>query len=94
MDEHPTIRRDSSAWLFFVRACFAISVGATTVGLCYLPVDAWIKGYVGMGMLFTIGSSITLTKTLRDDHEAQRLLSRISEAKTTKLLREFDPIET
>ena len=56
-----------------------------------MPVTLWVKGYMGMCVLFTVGSAITLTKTLRDDHEAQRLLNRIAEAKTTKLLRDFDP---
>jgi hypothetical protein len=60
------------------------------MGLFYLPASLWVKGYMGMGLLFTVGSAITLTKTLRDDHEASKLLNRISEAKTTKLLREFD----
>jgi hypothetical protein len=30
-----------------------------------------------------------LSKTLRDDHEAQRLLNRINEAKTNKILKEY-----
>ncbi len=90
MEDHLTIQRDSGAWLLFVRLCFFLALSATTTGLFYLPASLWVKGYMGMGLLFTVGSAITLTKTLRDDHEASRLLHRISEAKTTKLLREFD----
>jgi hypothetical protein len=30
-----------------------------------------------------------LSKTLRDDHEAQRLMNRINEAKTNKILKEY-----
>jgi hypothetical protein len=90
MDDQ-TIRRDSGAWLLFVRLCFFAALAATSAGLLYLPASLWVKGYMGMGVLFTVGSAITLTKTLRDDHEAQRLLNRIAEAKTTKLLRDFDP---
>ena len=84
-------QRDSAAWLFFVRAAFGISLAATITGVMYLPVDFWVKGYMAMGLFFTIGSTITLTKTLRDDHEAKRLLNRIAEAKTSKLLKEYDP---
>ena len=84
-------QRDSAAWLFFVRAAFGISLASTITGLLYLPVDLWVKGYMAMGLFFTIGSTITLSKTLRDEHEAKRLLNRIAEAKTSKLLKEYDP---
>ena len=86
-----TIQRDSSAWLFFVRLCFVVALTATTIGLIYMPASLWVKGYLGMGMLFTVGSAITLTKTLRDDHEARKLLNRIADAKTSKILRDYDP---
>jgi len=84
-------QRDSASWLFFVRAAFGISLASTITGLLYLPVDMWVKGYMAMGLFFTIGSTITLSKTLRDEHEAKRLLNRIAEAKTSKLLKEYDP---
>lgn len=89
-DNAPTIQRDSAAWLFFVRFCFLVSLGATAVGLIYLPADLWVKGYMGMGLLFTVGSAVTLTKTLRDEHEAKKLLNRIADAKTSKILRDFE----
>ena len=90
MEDHPTIHRDSAGWQFFVRACFALSVGATGAGLFFLPVDLWVKGYMAMGLLFTVGSTITLSKTVRDEHEARKILNRIAEAKTTKLLKEYE----
>jgi hypothetical protein len=31
-------------------------------------------------------------KTLRDDHEAKRLVNRLTEAKTERILREFEPV--
>jgi hypothetical protein len=58
--------------------------------IAYLPVDAWIRAFFGMGLLFSIGSALTLAKTLRDNHEARRLLNRLSEAKTEKIIREFE----
>lgn len=91
MEDHPTIQRDSAGWQFFVRACFVLSLLATGTGLFFLPVDLWVKGYMAMGMLFTVGSTITLSKTVRDEHEARKLLNRIAEAKATKLLKEYDP---
>ena len=45
-----------------------------------------------MGLLFTVGSTFTLSKTVRDQHEQQRLTARIDEARVTKLLAEVDPV--
>jgi len=78
----------SSIWLFQTWASFVLSITATSVGILNLPVDTWMKGYMGMGMLFTVGSTITLCKTQRDLHEAKKITSKIEEAKVEKLLSE------
>ena len=59
-------------------------------GIYFLPVDPWIRGYMGMGLFFAVGSSFTLAKTMRDQHESRRLINRLSDAKTEKLLHEFE----
>ena len=89
MDD-PTIRQDSPGWLIFVHAAFAVALGLMCLGIYWLPVDAWIKGYFVMGLFFTVGSTFTLAKTLRDQHEARKLVNRVQEARTEKLLHEFD----
>jgi len=90
MEDYGIIQRDSAAWKFFVKTCFTISVITMFIGIYFLPTDYWVKGYMGMGLLFVIGSSITLSKTLRDDHEAKRIINKISEVKTERLLKEYD----
>ena len=90
MDEHATIRRESAAWLFFVRVAFVLALAANAAGVLFLPVDAWQRAFLGMGELFLVGTTINLAKTLRDEHEARQLLSRITEAKAHKLLREYE----
>ena len=82
-------QQHSAGWLFFVRASFAISLGLTVLGIVWLPADIWVKGYLAMGLMFATGSAITLAKTVRDEHEAKRLINRISEAKTERLLKEY-----
>jgi hypothetical protein len=84
------VNRDTPAWIFQVWASFAISVGTTAVGIVYLPLDPWIRAFFGMGLLFSVGSALTLAKTLRDNHEAKRLINRLSEAKAEKIIREFE----
>ena len=81
----------SSAWIFQAWASFAISVTATTIGICYLPVDGWVKGYVGMGTIFTVASTFSVAKTTRDMHESKRIISRVDEAKLERILAEHDP---
>lgn len=40
--------------------------------------------------LFLVFSTITMSKTIRDKHESDRLHNRISEARTTKIIRDMD----
>lgn len=84
------VPRDTAAWRFQVWASFVIAFGTSLLGVAYLPIDPWMKGYLAMGILFTTGSAFTLAKTIRDDHEAQRLLNRLHEAKAERILREFE----
>ncbi|HEY9872089.1 MAG TPA: YiaA/YiaB family inner membrane protein [Candidatus Obscuribacterales bacterium] len=79
-------QKDSAAWIFQTWVAFVLSVGMTTVGIVNMPVDAWIKGFMGMGLAFSVGSTFTLAKTQRDLHEAKRLAARIDEAKVEQLL--------
>ena len=85
-----TYRRepDSPAWLLCVRASFLAAVTSTAAGIAYLPVDWWVRGYMAMAALFTIGSTFTLAKTLRDQHEATKLTKKIDDIQTEKILRE------
>ena len=81
--------QDTAAWRFQVIAAFIVALGLTTGGVLYLPVDTWIKGYLLMGVYFTVSSAFGLAKSLRDAHESTRIVSKISEAKTEKILREL-----
>ncbi|MDX2230516.1 MAG: YiaA/YiaB family inner membrane protein [Leptolyngbyaceae cyanobacterium bins.349] len=83
----------SSAWIAQAWISFIVSGSAMIVGILYLPVDNWMKGYLGMGYLFATGSTISLSKTIRDMHESNKVLSRVDEAKLEKLLAEYDPFK-
>jgi len=43
-----------------------------------------------MGYLFTVTTCFTLAKTIRDKHESQRLINRVKEAKTEKILADYE----
>lgn len=83
------IQDNSASWLFFEKASFAVALLATAAGILIAPIDFLIKGYLGICALFLVSSTITLSKTLRDSHENQRLINKISEAKTKQLIQEY-----
>src|SRR6476660_8820579 len=83
----------SAAWVAQTWISFAVSVGVTALGIWFLPVDPWVKAFMAMGLLFSVGASISLSKTLRDMHEAQRVTARIDEARFHKLITEHDPLK-
>ncbi len=87
------LQRDSASWIFFVKISFILSVFALGLGIYFMPTELWVKGYMAMGSLFTIGASITLSKTMRDEHEAKKLINKISEAKTERILKTYDTEE-
>lgn len=83
----------TTAWIAQTWLSFVVSISATGIGIFFLPADAWLKGYLGMGLLFSVGSTVSLSKTIRDQEEAKRMLSRIDEAKLERLLAEYDPFK-
>jgi hypothetical protein len=46
---------------------------------------------MAMAAVFTIGATFTLAKTLRDEHEANRLINKIEDAAAERVLREAVP---
>ncbi|MEA5564175.1 YiaA/YiaB family inner membrane protein [Anabaena sp. UHCC 0399] len=85
-------QKDSAAWILQTWAAFIFAVSMTTFGIVNLPVDNWVKGFMGMGLAFSVGSTFTLAKTTRDLHEGKKLTSRIDEAKVEKLLSQHDSL--
>ena len=89
-----TINQDhSSAWVAQTWLSFIISISATSIGIVYLPVDVWVKGFMGMGLAFSIGSTISLTKTQRDLHESKKFTVKLEEARVEKILSEHDSLK-
>ncbi|MDX1734291.1 MAG: YiaA/YiaB family inner membrane protein [Halioglobus sp.] len=81
---------NSTQWNFFVKTSFAIAMAATALGVYNLPGPLLVKGYFMISSLFLVFSAITLSKTVRDDHEASRLHNQINEARTNRMIRELD----
>ena len=59
-------------------------------GLVLAPIELAMKGYIAMAAVMVIQTTVNMTKTMRDNHEADRLLNKIEDAQTERLLRDVD----
>jgi len=84
----------SPGWVIQTWLSFGLAVGLTSLGIYHLPVDVWTRGFLAMGLAFTVGATFSLSKTVRDLHEHQRFYARIDEARVTKLLSDHDPVDS
>lgn len=87
------MQRHSEAWVKFSYLSFAVSCVMMAGGLILAPIDIAMKGYIAMAAVMVIQTTVNLTKTMRDNHESDRLLNKIEDAKTERLLRDVDSIE-
>ncbi len=90
LSQIPANSSNTGAWITYTYASFAAAAGMTAIGIWAMPADLWVKGYLMMAFVFTIGSTFTLAKTVRDEHEAKRMASRLEDARTEKLLMEIN----
>ena len=90
MENTPRTRTTTA---YFVQAAlaFGLALLAIVLGICYLPVDAWMRSFLAVGTLFLVSSSFTLAKVVRDAQEQQALTSRIDQARLERILAEHDP---
>ncbi|MDE1463541.1 YiaA/YiaB family inner membrane protein [Spartinivicinus poritis] len=87
--DYSDLQGSSQSWVVFVKISFVLSIAAMLMGILIIPASLEIKGYLVISALFIINSTITLSKTLRDEHEKERLINKISTAKTQKIINEF-----
>jgi hypothetical protein len=80
---------------FFLQAGVAFGVALLTmvVAVLYLPVDPWIRAFLGLGTMFLTTSAFTLAKCVRDAQENQYVVARLDQARVDKLLAEHDPFQ-
>ena len=90
----PPAPRSTAAFQLQAMISFAVASGAVLLGIAYLPVGAWIRAFLALGLLYVITSAFTLAKTVRDQQEVAHVWSRLDEARLEKLLAEHDPFTT
>ncbi len=62
---------NTNAWIFQSWVAFVVALGGSSIGIAYLPLDAWAKAFVALAYFFTVAQAFTLAKTLRDQAEVQ-----------------------
>ena len=85
---NPNAQNHSASWVTFTYVSFGAALLMVAIGIFFLPLDVWIKGYLAMGVVLLIQSCITLTKTMRDVHEGEKLVNRLDDARAERLLME------
>lgn len=81
----------SSAWVAFTQINFGLTTAALAIAVWAMPVDMWIRAFMGIGLLALIGATITMSKTIRDVHEGNKVTNKVETAKVERLLLETDP---
>jgi hypothetical protein len=69
INKDPLMKKDTQAWIFQVWLSFALAIGTTLIGICYMPLDLWHRGFLALGFFFSVASSFTLAKTIRDNQD-------------------------
>ena len=86
-------QQHSPTWVNFSYATFLTACSLVTGGIALMPVDLWVRAYLFIGMVMLVQASINVTKTVRDNVEADRLVKRLDDARTEKLLKDVNTPE-
>ena len=81
---------------FFLQAGISFPVALLTMifAIFYLPVDPWIRAFLGLGTMFLTTSSFTLAKCVRDAQDDNYVVTRLDQARVDKILAEHDPFKS
>ena len=93
MDTQPQPRVTTAFYVQSV-AAFAMALIAVGTGIVYLPVGAWLRAFLAVGVLYLVTSAFTLAKCVRDAQEVGTVVRRVDQARIDKLLNEHDPFKT
>jgi len=74
----------------FTLASFVIAAGMMAGGIFFMDASFAAKGFYSMSALMLVHTSISITKTLRDNQESSKLINKIEDAKTEKLLMDIN----
>ena len=89
----PNQSRNTNAFYMQAGISFGIALLTMVFAIIYLPVDPWIRAFLGIGTLYLTTSAFTLAKCVRDAQENQYVVSRLDQARVDKILADHDPFK-
>ena len=87
----PTPARNTNAFFLQAGISFAVALLTMIFAIFYLPVDPWIRAFLGISTMFLTTSSFTLAKCVRDAQDDNYVVTRLDQARVDKILSEHDP---
>ncbi len=93
MSNQAYMPKHSDAWTMFTIISFALSASMMAGGIYFLEASFAAKGFYAMSAIMLVHTSISITKTLRDVEESKRMINKIEDAKTERLLMDMQRSE-
>jgi hypothetical protein len=90
----PTHTRNTNAFFLQAGISFAVALLTMIFAIFYLPVDPWIRAFLGLGTMFLTTSAFTLAKCVRDAQDDNYVVTRLDQARVDKILAEHDPFKS
>jgi hypothetical protein len=88
---NPTPSKNTNAFYAQAGVSFAIALLTMVFAVIYLPVDPWMRAFLGLGVMYLTTSAFTLAKCVRDAQENQAVHARLDQARVERILAEHDP---
>jgi hypothetical protein len=73
---------------------FGVSLTGAAVGICYLPADPWMRGFLALSLLYVVTSTFTLAKCVRDNEQQSQVAQRAEQVRLERLFTEHDPFRS
>ncbi len=89
----PNPSKNTNAFFLQAGVSFAVALLTMVFSVFYLPVDPWIRAFLGLGVMYLTTSAFTLAKCVRDSQENQSVYARLDQARVEKILAEHDPFK-
>jgi len=90
-DDPTPSSRTTTAFYAQAAISFGLALVAMVAAVVYLPVDPWVRAFLGLGTLYLTTSAFTLAKCVRDAQESQTVLTRLDQARVDAILSQHDP---
>jgi hypothetical protein len=89
----PSTPKNTNAFYLQAAISFAVALLTMIFAVFYLPVDVWVRAFLGLGIMYLTTSAFTLAKCVRDAQENQAVYARLDQARVERILAEHDPFK-